>query len=118
MIGAVLLIMVGNTTHILQVVGWLPLHPIRWLNLPYWAGLWFGLFATWEGVSLQLAAAAFVIGSYVLAEQLQHRRVRAAVARPAGQTIEEAGAETQADGAQPAGTIRREGRLSAQRRRT
>jgi high-affinity iron transporter len=79
MIGGVLLIMVGNTTHILQVVGWLPIHPIRWLSLPYWAGLWFGLFATWEGLLLQAAAAAFVSGSYVLAERLQQRRSRVAV---------------------------------------
>jgi high-affinity iron transporter len=61
------------------VVGWLPIHPIRWLSLPSWAGLWFGLFATWEGLLLQAAAAAFVIGSYVLAERLQQRRSRVAV---------------------------------------
>jgi high-affinity iron transporter len=113
MIGFVLLTMVGNTTHILQVVGWLPIHPIRWLTLPYWAGLWFGLFATWEGVALQTAAAAFVIGSYVLAEHLQHRRVRAAVERSAGQTLEVAGVEAQREGAQPAGAIRQEGRFNA-----
>jgi high-affinity iron transporter len=74
LIGAVLLIMVGNTVHVLQLVGWAPLHPIRWLALPYWFGLWFGTYATWEGLLLQAAAAGFVIGSYVLAEQLQKRR--------------------------------------------
>jgi high-affinity iron transporter len=74
LIGAVLLVMVGNTTHVLHLVGWLPLHPIRSLALPYWSGLWFGVYATWEGLSLQAAAAVFVIGSYVLAEQLQKRR--------------------------------------------
>jgi high-affinity iron transporter len=69
LIGGVLLTMVGHTVHILQVVGWLPLHPILAVPLHYWLGLWFGLYATWEGVSLQVAAAAFVIGSYVLAER-------------------------------------------------
>ncbi|MBV9787621.1 MAG: FTR1 family protein, partial [Chloroflexi bacterium] len=49
MIGGVLLVMVGNTAHVLQIVGWLTIHPIRWLTLPYWTGLWFGVFATWEG---------------------------------------------------------------------
>ncbi len=39
MIDTVLLIMVGNTVHVLQVVGWLPIHPIRSLALPYWSGL-------------------------------------------------------------------------------
>ncbi len=81
LIGLVLVTMVGNTVHILQVVGWLPLTPIRWLALPYWTGLWFGLFPSWEGISLQLAAATFALGSYVLAEHLKHRRVAAAVAR-------------------------------------
>lgn len=74
MIGGVLLVMVGNTAHVLQIVGWLPIHPIRWLVLPYWTGLWFGFFATWEGIGLQFAAGAFVIGSYVLAERVQHRQ--------------------------------------------
>jgi high-affinity iron transporter len=78
MIGGVLLQMVGNTVHIMQVVGWMPIHPIRWLALPYWAGLWFGLFGTWEGVGLQVAAAVFVIGSYFLAERLQRQRISTA----------------------------------------
>jgi high-affinity iron transporter len=80
LIGAVLVTMVGSTAHVLQVVGWLSIHPIRALELPYWAGQWFGLYPTWEGLGLQAAAAAFALGSYVLAEQLKHRRVRAAVA--------------------------------------
>lgn len=81
LIGAVLLQMVGNTVNVLQVVGWLPIHPIRWLELPYWVGFWFGLYATWEGIGLQLAAAVFVIGSYVLAERLNRRELRGAIAR-------------------------------------
>jgi high-affinity iron transporter len=81
MIGAVLLQMVGNTAHVMQVVGWLPIHPIRWLALPYWSGMWFGVYATWEGILLQAAAATFVIGSYYLAERQQKRRI-AAVSAP------------------------------------
>jgi high-affinity iron transporter len=76
LIGAVLLQMVGNTANVLQVVGWLPLHPIRWLDLPYWAGFWLGLYPTWEGIGLQAAAAIFVIGSYFLAEFLAKREQR------------------------------------------
>jgi high-affinity iron transporter len=74
LISVVLLVMVGNTTHVLQIVGWAPLHPIRALTLPYWFGLWFGVYATWEGLFLQASAAIFVISSYVLAEQMQKRR--------------------------------------------
>ena len=46
----VLVVMVGKTVQVCQVVGWLPVHPIGELRLPYWAGLWFGVFPTWEGV--------------------------------------------------------------------
>ncbi|MEZ4712059.1 MAG: FTR1 family protein [Caldilineaceae bacterium] len=83
-IGVVLLTMVGNTVHILQLVGWLPLHPIRWLALPYWLGLWFGVYSTWEGLTLQFVAAAFVIGSYYLAEHMQKRAQRQRVRQHAG----------------------------------
>ena len=76
MIGVVLLQMVGNTIHVMQVVGWMSLHPIRWLELPYWVGMWFGLYATWEGIGLQIGAAVFVIGSYLLAEHVQHRQAK------------------------------------------
>jgi high-affinity iron transporter len=74
LIGAVLLTMVGQTVYVMQLVGWLPIHPIGTLVLPLWMGLWFGLYATWEGVIAQLAAAAFVIGSYVLAERSKRGR--------------------------------------------
>lgn len=73
MIGAVLLMMVGQTVQLLQVLGWLPLHPITQLPLPYWLGLWFGVYASWEGVLLQGLAAVFVIGSYLLAERQKRK---------------------------------------------
>jgi len=73
LIGGVLLMMVGNAVHTLQVVGWLPIHLMASLELPFWLGTWFGLYATWEGVGAQAAAAAFVVGSYYLAEYVQKR---------------------------------------------
>lgn len=83
LIGVVLLQMVGNTVHVMQVVGWLPTSPIRWLTayLPYWAGMWFGLYATWEGIGLQALAGTFTIGSYFLAEYLHKRAQRSATLR-------------------------------------
>jgi high-affinity iron transporter len=72
--------MVGKTVSVMQVLGWLPLNPIRWLELPYWTGFWFGLYPTWEGIGLQIAAAAFVIGSYYFAEYLQRQRRASSVA--------------------------------------
>jgi high-affinity iron transporter len=75
MIGAVLLQMVGSTTHIMQVVGWLPIHMIQGWNIPFWLGTWFGVYPTWEGIALQLASAVFVIGSYYLAEGMRKQRI-------------------------------------------
>jgi len=83
LISIVLVMMVGNTTRVLQVVGWLPIHPIRWLVLPHWTGLWLGLYATWEGISLQVASGSFVIGSYFLAEHLHKRKRLQAITRQA-----------------------------------
>ena len=34
-------------------------------EFPYWSGLWFGVYPTWETLGAQLAAAVFVIGSYL-----------------------------------------------------
>jgi high-affinity iron transporter len=75
LIGSVLLQMVGSTVHVLQVVGWLPIHVIQGLDLPYWLGTWFGIYPTWEGLSLQVAALSFVIGSYYLAEGMRKHRL-------------------------------------------
>ena len=85
MILGVLVVMAGKTVQVCQVVGWLPVHPIGDLRLPYWAGLWFGVFPTWEGVAAQVGAALFVVGSYFGAEWVRARNRRAKVGqvRPA-----------------------------------
>ena len=76
LIGGVLLVMVGNTIHTMQAVSWLPITPVSSVSLPYWMGLWLGIFPTWETICGQGAAALFVIGSYYLAEYQQKQRVR------------------------------------------
>jgi high-affinity iron transporter len=83
MISFVLFTMVGHTVNTLQAVGWLPLTPINGVFLPYWMGQWFGLFATWQSILLQLASLVFVIGSYFLAEHLQANKRHAAATRQA-----------------------------------
>ena len=85
LIAAVLVTMVGNTVHVFQVVGWLPITPIAGVYLPYSLGRWFGIFATWQGIILQIAAAAFVIGSYFLAERLNEKKREDAVVRRTAQ---------------------------------
>ena len=85
----VLVVMVGTTVQTMQKVGWIAVTPIEGLELPYWMGLWLGIFPTWQGVLAQAAAVVFVLGSYFAAEALRkHRRaarlttVSAAVASP------------------------------------
>jgi high-affinity iron transporter len=79
---AVLVVMVGTTTQTLQVVGWVPVHPIEGVRLPYWVGAWLGVFPTWDGVLAQASAATVVLGSYVGAERVRARRRRAILLRP------------------------------------
>jgi high-affinity iron transporter len=68
----VLMVMMGKTVRIMQGVGWVPITPID-VSLPYWTGIWLGLFPTVETMLAQLAGGVFVIGSYLLAERLKHR---------------------------------------------
>ena len=44
--------------------------------------MWFGVFPTWEGLLLQAAALAFVVGSYAAAEALKRRKRRRILAAP------------------------------------
>ena len=84
MITWVLVVLVGQTVQTLQKVGWVPVTPIEGLDLPYWGGLWLGLYPTWEGLVAQAAALAFVIGSYVAAEAVRNRRRARILAAPIG----------------------------------
>jgi high-affinity iron transporter len=86
MIAAVLVTMVGSTVHVMQLVGWAPITPIAGLaGMPYWLGVWFGVYPTWQGVIAQAAAVFFVVGSYVAAERIGgRRRPRATVSPAAG----------------------------------
>jgi high-affinity iron transporter len=80
MIGFVLVVMVGQTARTMQGTGWIPITPID-VDPPYWLGLWFGVYPTWETIGAQVAAMAFVIGSYALAQEVRVRRPRRRAAR-------------------------------------
>jgi high-affinity iron transporter len=77
MIGFVLAVMVGQTARTMQGVGWLSISPIG-AEPPYWLGIWFGVYPTWETLGAQVIAAVFVIGSYFVAKELKRpgRRAR------------------------------------------
>jgi high-affinity iron transporter len=94
LIAIVLVVMVGQTTRTMQGTGWLPITPAPF-DVPYWAGLWFGVFPTWETLVAQVAAFVFVIGSYFLAQEVKVKRSQRRVrARPAAAAAAEPERET------------------------
>ena len=75
MITWVLVVLVGQTVQVMQKVGWIPVTPIEGLELPYWSGVWLGLYPTWEGLIAQARGARpSSIGSYFGAETLRRRK--------------------------------------------
>ena len=80
LITVVLVALVGQTVQTMQAVGWFPVSPAP-VELPYWSGVWLGVYPTWEGLGAQVGAALFVVGSYVVAEALRSRKRRRLIAR-------------------------------------
>lgn len=84
MLGAVLLVMVGEEINELQLAGWMTTTSLPFgIQFPAWMGTWFSLFANWETLAAMALSAAFVIGSYYLANYLKVRRPRRDGERPA-----------------------------------
>jgi high-affinity iron transporter len=71
MLGAVLLVMVGEQAQEMQLAHWLPTTAIPSLadKIPAWMGLWFSIFPTVETLAAQAVAGAFVLGSYFVARK-------------------------------------------------
>jgi len=61
----VLFTFLGSTARLFQTVGWLPVHPIPGFSLPSWAGVWFGLYPTWEGIIAPFLAFVYVGGAWL-----------------------------------------------------
>ncbi|HEU0164690.1 MAG TPA: FTR1 family protein [Thermomicrobiales bacterium] len=80
MIALVLVVMVGNTVHVMQIVGWLPITAIPGWELPYWVGQWFGVYPIWESLVLQALSLVVVLGSYFGAEFVNKREQRKLIA--------------------------------------
>ncbi len=115
-IGFVLVVMVGQTARTMQGTGWVPITPID-ITLPYWTGLWFGIYPTVETIGAQIAAAVFVIGSYFLAQEMKVKGPQPA--RPA-KTLADRGASPSSGCRRGRRSRRGRGRgagRSAQRRR-
>jgi high-affinity iron transporter len=73
MLGAVLLVMVGEQVQEMQQAGWISTTTLN-INMPDWLNTWFGVFPTAQSLLAQASAAVFVIGSYFLARRVCTRR--------------------------------------------
>jgi high-affinity iron transporter len=71
LLGAVLLVMVGEQVQEMQLARWLPTTELPALSqvFPAWAGLWLSLFPNLEGLVAQSVAAIIVVGSYFVAQK-------------------------------------------------
>ncbi len=71
MLGAVLLVMVGEQAQEMQLAHWLPTTQIPWLAnvIPDWMALWFSLYPTVQTLLAQAIAGVVVIGSYFVARR-------------------------------------------------
>ncbi len=70
LLGAVLLLMVGEQAQEMQLAHWIPTTSISWLAwVPAWTGVWFSVFPTVETLAAQALAAAVIIGSYYAARR-------------------------------------------------
>ena len=73
LLGAVLLVMVGESVQEMQLAGWLKTTTIP-LPIPAWVGLWFAVFPNIEGLLAQALAALLVLGSYFWSQYLTLRK--------------------------------------------
>lgn len=73
MLGAVLLVMVGEQVQEMQQANWISTTTLGF-HLPDWMNLWFGVFPTAESLGAQALAAVLVIGSYFLARRVCVRK--------------------------------------------
>ena len=72
MLGAVLLVMVGEQAQEMQQAGWLPETRFN-VAMPEWLNLWFGIFPTFQSIGLQVFAGVLVVGSYFFASRTRAR---------------------------------------------
>ena len=80
MLGAVLVVMVGESVQEMQQASWLPTHGLGF-SMPEWLNTWFAIYPSWESLLSQFGAGALVVGSYVIA-----RRSRGVKAKPVAWT--------------------------------
>ena len=80
LLGAVLLVMVGESIQEMQQAQWIATTPVP-LPVPAWMGLWFSVFPNVQSLAAQALAAALVVGSYVLVPLVRAAQMKRKTAR-------------------------------------
>jgi hypothetical protein len=75
---SIMVTFLGSTVRLFQTVGWLPVHPIPSLDIPNWAGLWLGIYPSWEGLLIPPIALLYVGGAWLWVRIQSHRSLSAA----------------------------------------
>jgi high-affinity iron transporter len=75
LLGAVLLVMVGEEAYEMQQANWISTTPIHALDkfMPDWTGVWFSLYPNVETVVAQVVALVLVAGSYFISGKVMAR---------------------------------------------
>ncbi len=63
---AIMVSFIGQTVRLFQTVGWISVHPIPNMQFPDWAGLWLGLYPSWEGLCIPPLALVYVGGAWLM----------------------------------------------------
>ncbi|HSJ04535.1 MAG TPA: FTR1 family protein [Verrucomicrobium sp.] len=82
----VLVTFLGSTVRLFQTVGWMPIHPITWLDIPTWMGTWLGLYPSWQGLMIPPLGLVYV-GAAWLYVKWRSARTQAALANSVGRPV-------------------------------
>ena len=62
---SIMVTFLGSAVRLFQTVGWLPVHPLPGLDVPNWAGVWLGIYPSWEGLLIPPLALVYVAGAWL-----------------------------------------------------
>jgi high-affinity iron transporter len=62
---SILMTFLGSTVRLFQTVGWMSIHPVGWLDIPPWMGLWLGLYPSYEGILIPCLGLGYVAGAWL-----------------------------------------------------
>lgn len=81
---SIMMTFIGSTVRLFQTVNWMPIHPVYSLHFPNWAGLWLGVYPSWEGILIPPLALVYVGGAWLFNRWRSRKAEHDLPPRPAG----------------------------------